>query len=225
MNENLIREFIGADDNKVKNFKKDCETPEGCAKKAYDDLRRNIRYVEYYGIGNMEEKKKDEYKDETEKLIARCVKKMPAVPDRKVFDKWHKQTCLEIIGLAKKHNLKGAIHKNFEFTHGLAQKWLNMAIKNMIVMGLYKEEFKKVASVLHVPVDSIILKQACELKIKLPRKGEAVKYGAFSKDATKSWSTWNYDDYIRFQDALRDKVAKPMEWEFQAWNKEKNKNI
>jgi hypothetical protein len=95
-----------------------------------------------------------------------------------------------------------------DFSYGLAQKWLNITIKNMIVMEKWDSQLAKVKHYLHVPVDNYILDGA---------------RADFEDIVTskKPWSKWNYEEYKIFQKALRKKlnVTPPIVWEFDVWVK------
>ena len=79
--------------------------------------------------------------------------------DNICFDKFHETLCDEIIKIYKRYNI--------EFYYGQAQKWVNMTMKYLCVIGEKKYPWlKKVYSSLHVPIDRVILNQAInEFKI------------------------------------------------------------
>ena len=107
------------------------------------------------------------------------------------------------------------------FHYGQAQKWLNMTLKYMIIMGFWTKKFNSIIEVLHVPVDSYIMEAASILEIMLPRKNG--DYGKYFESSSKPWSKWNKDDYVKFQENLRIALKNknpsetPIEWEAHAW--------
>ena len=82
------------------------------------------------------------------------------------------------------------------------------------------EPFKKY---LHIPVDSYIMEAASKmLDIKIiDKQGQ---YNLYKIGVSKPWSKWGYNDYIKFQEDIRNAVKGcPMDWEFEAWNETKNR--
>lgn len=73
------------------------------------------------------------------------------------FDKWYKKTCGKIIGCYDGVNSNKSI-----FTYGNAQKWLNMALKYLWLLGALLNDIKE--NRLHTPIDSYILQEAVEFK-------------------------------------------------------------
>lgn len=114
------------------------------------------------------------------------------------FDSWHCKVCENIKLL---YNEKG-----IKFTYGQAQKWVNMTIKYLYLFGGYT--FDRVFENIHIPVDKYIL-EAANKKLGIDKP-------------TTSWSKWNdYDDYCKYQKAIREELRKknisPLRWEFKTW--------
>lgn len=186
-------------------------TIKACARLAYRDIRRNLS-----GVGSMPPQDKQAWREEIEGLIDRCLEELSRNTSyqREAFDVWHKQTCEQIIELSGKHGVPK------EFTYGLAQKWLNMTIKNMLVMEQW-DWLVLFKDCLHVPVDSYIMEAAVALGIELiDKKGQFQSYKA---GVSKPWSQWDYSEYDKFQKKLREIVPCPMDWEFDAWREVKAK--
>lgn len=190
-----------------------------CAHLAYRDVQRNLR-----GISKMCEQDKREWREDTEKLITRCIDDlfMQRVSEREIFDAWHKDTCDDICEISNKHNIfKWVEWMEKAYTYGLSQKILNMTIKNMLVMEQWDIHLEPIKKHLHCPVDSYIMEAASDyLGIPIPCKNGGVgKYSLTgSKLDSKPWSKWEYSDYIGFQEELRKAVNCPIDWEFSAWN-------
>lgn len=95
-----------------------------------------------------------------------------------------------------------------EFHYGQSQKWLNMTIKYLYILG--ECSFDGIFEYLHVPLDNYIMNVAQkELGISRPKI---------------AWSRW--DDYTgqyeAYQRALRARILDfpPLRWEFKYWMKE-----
>lgn len=176
-------------------------TIEVCAKKAYRTLQRNLG-----GIGKMDEQEKRAWRSGVEKLIDRCITDLLSqkLHTQKEFDTWHNETCEEIIKISR--NVPEYIGRGFAY--GLAQKWLNIAIKNMIVVEQWESQLDRIKQYLHVPVDNYIM-------------GEAQANEGMIIPSNQPWSKWEYTEYITFQKALREKLngTPPIEWEFDVWAK------
>ena len=110
-------------------------------------------------------------------------------------------------------------------TYGQAQKWLNMMLKYVLMTA----EDSALKNYLHIPVDSYImqavgsdnpkLKHCLKLEC-VPKKDGTV--GKYSESASKPWSKWTYEEYIAFQNCIREAISasdytSPIEWENEAW--------
>lgn len=78
--------------------------------------------------------------------------------------------------------------------------------------------------VLHVPVDRYIIEAVWENEdVILPLIPEKIckngKRGAYSDEKVKSWSKWEKEEYINFQNSLREKLNGeiPIKWESSVW--------
>lgn len=187
-----------------------------CAKRAYQDFKRLLK-----GISEMSEKDKNLYRNEVNELITSCVEKL--FKNEMSFDIWHTNTCKQILDITEKHNLPIKI----EFTYGLAQKWLNMTIKYMLIMEKWDNLLEPFKKDLHVPVDNYIMEGASsDLGIDIIDKNGELK--VYNKDFSKAWSQWNESDYTRFQSEVRNATRakdydSSIDWEFDMWIKIKNK--
>lgn len=191
-------------------FKSSERTIEVCATAAYRDIQRNLR-----GIRNYADRKY--YKAHIVKTITGSLNEL--FFSNVDFDNWHHNTCEKIIKLSEVLNQ----YLDNEFTYGLAQKWLNMTIKNMLVMENWDTQLNRVKRSLHVPVDSYVLEAASKfLDVKIVTKNsELTNYIA---GLTKPWSRWGYIEYINFQKSIRSAVKvegynSPMDWEFDVWER------
>lgn len=195
------------------------ESKNKCAKRAYLDLARTIRYsVSSTKLERMkgkkstqkEKKEADEFIKEKENLIIEiCSEMIDSIfsYDRKIpFDCWHCKLCEKI---KNKMNESGLIKTGFIFTHGQAQKWINMTLKYLWLLNMLPENIFE--SDLHVPVDSYIIEAALSDN---PLYG--LKLGLKYKE--KVWSQWEDKIYLEFQNDVKRKMkGNPMEWESRAW--------
>ena len=215
-----------------------------CARKAYFDLCRNLR-----GIGRVTVPPdvRNSFKDavingiesQINKLLELNLQSSKTVteingnklafadwrksPRQDAFDEWHKKACEKICEISK------CIEEHIEgkFTSGLAQKWLNMTLKNMLaadtVAGDWYEKLSKIRDLLHVPVDNYVRDAAHSM---LGIRGE--RGGKFA--ANDAWSLWDYGTYICFQDKVRRAIDYredykcPIDWEFDVWSTAKEKS-
>ena len=202
-------------------FGKGPRTVAVCADKAYRDVQRNLA-----GIRKMPNPEKKSFREGISALIASSVDGLfsQGVDGQGAFDDWHNETCGKISGASNEHGVSELVKwMGGAFSYGVSQKWLNMTIKNMLVMERWDGHLDPIRSHLHVPVDRIIMKTASkELGVPIPRKtGGTGKYSnTGSKLESKPWSRWGHGEYAAFQEEVRKRVDRcPIDWEFGAWNK------
>ncbi len=213
-----------------------------CIMKAYDDLKRNLR-----GIGSMNPNKKSCYKDSTVNCIKEHLCLLVNVGSQGEFDKWHYSTCRCLMAIADEYGVNCCLgEKGAFFSYGIAQKWLNMTIKYLLITGLSKD-YNIIDKYLHVPIDSCIYKAYGEpypgreyenkyalygtfTPVNHPDEGEAEKlsvYVAEGKNRTQPWSKLNAKDYQKLQKSIccaikqnkDERINKwvPIQWENPAW--------
>lgn len=213
-----------------------------CADRAYLDLSRRLVFTDNY---KGDTKNKKELRQEFRSNICETILKQVKIlleSSATDFDRKHDEACDAII---KEANNKGILKPcdGFDkaFTYGHAQKWLNMTLKYMRLTGFWDDEFERLKDVMHIPMDSYILKAASA-------KSSENKYGMDAEIApayhdtyycknTKSlteyhedganksqpWSKWHDGDYKKFLVAIRDALKKKplasslVEWEALAW--------
>lgn len=189
-----------------------------CANKAYMDLCRTIRFKT--DDSNIKAKYKAKICDmlvQKYDVLCNAVNACSSESEKQeIFDKEHKRICEEIIKTYSEIS---------EFTYGQAQKWLNMMLKYVLLI----EEDSALKSYLHIPVDSYIMLTVGSDNLKLkhclklecvPKKSGTV--GKYSESGSKPWSKWNYEEYIAFQNCIREAISEssyssPIEWENEAW--------
>lgn len=133
--------------------------------RAYRDLSRTIRF------GDMSQEKRNILRG---KVTKQFKEQIPAlveigVKDQKTYDVWHYRICKQICTYYHDAGVT--------FYYGQAQKWINMTMKYLYIIGEYT--FDNLFQYLHVPVDNYVFRIANkELGIPQPKV---------------SWSRW--DDY------------------------------
>lgn len=207
-----------------------------CAKRAYLDLARTVRYE--YSSSKLEEmkskKSSEEDKDKAtnfidskNELIKNICKNILSHIEPKEgeisfknsdFDDWHKAKCEEIINFM--NNSIDKSNTNIlkeDFTIGQAQKWVNMTLKYLWLLNALPTGVKP--EYLHVPIDSYIIKIAYSKKV-------TFKYALGLEDKPKkSWSKLpKYEKYFEIQKAIREAIKTnttnetiPIKWESLAW--------
>ncbi len=204
-----------------------------CIERAYRDINRTLGFT--YTTEELKKKNSSD-KKEFDKLKVnfkqgageRLQKRVDLIirADIKAgndnFDKWHKDACTELVELAKSWpEGKLKLFKDKGFTYGHAQKWVNMTLKNMLIMGLWDNELLKYVNCLHIPIDSYILSAAGKSKTEKIHEDCSVN-GLDVKDNLGKWSKIdNYDAYKNYQEQIRESLQSlkmsPIKWEGLAW--------
>ncbi len=206
-----------------------------CIDRAYRDLSRTVKYVET--VSSLDEMKKrdpekrksfiklkDDFKDKIKEIIVEYIfggtekiqvkNKISSEPEQ--FDDWHKELCDKIVNASKSDDFKMLFEKEDDsssyLSYGQAQKWVNMTLKYMVIMGLLNfDEYKEC---LHVPIDRYILREIL---------GGGEKYNG------KAWSQINYEEYKEIRKKIDSEkgTQTAIEWESIVWlkqAKEENEN-
>lgn len=238
----LLYSYFGIKESDLKpQSKKDIpyNIPYICAKRAYLDLARTVKYS--YSSSELEEMKskksseedKDkannfiEFKNNLIKNICKNILSRIKTKEGEIsfknsdFDKWHKAKCEEI-----KEKMNGnyeTVNNSDEkvleedFTIGQAQKWVNMTLKYLWLLNALPTGVKP--EYLHVPIDSYIIEIAYDNKNKFENA-----LGLEDKPP-KSWSKLpEYKKYFEIQEAIREAIKTnttnetiPIKWESLAW--------
>lgn len=168
------------------------EALRACARAAYRDLQRTV-----HGISK--HPKASQIKTSAEKTVLSFLRRVKAKQTDREFNECHREHIEALINNFKKEDFD-------QFTCGQAQKWLNMALKYVFVMGEKRvgPGFEKIYSLCHVPVDAYLLKV-------LPK--------AF-QNIIPTWSKLvDYEAYVRFQEMFREHFPDqaPLDAEFDLW--------
>lgn len=164
--------------------------------RAYRDMNRTIRFKSV----TTEEREKIRKKVTLflkHKIEALCMEKEWT---QEKYDNWHFNICKQI---CNEYN-----SKYVEFYFGQAQKWLNMSMKYLYLIGVCS--FEEVFEYLHAPVDNYVFDVA-EKKLGISKPKVA-------------WSRWDdyQNQYMKYQYALREHFVGEnlLRWEFEHWLKE-----
>lgn len=231
----LLYSYFGIKESDLKQQSKKY-IPYICAKRAYLDLARTVKYS--YSSSELEEmkskKSSEEDRDEANNFVESknnlikniCENILSPVKTEKAkisfessdFDKWHKAKCKEIINFMNNSIDKSNTEILKEsFTIGQAQKWVNMTLKYLWLLNALPTGVKP--EYLHVPIDSYIIKIAYSKKV-------TFKYAlGLEEKKEKSWSKLSdYEKYFEIQEAIREAIKTnttnetiPIKWESLAW--------
>lgn len=168
---------------------------EAASSRAYRDMARTIRFKDGLSDSTKKELRKkvsDVFDPEIKKL------NLNSITSQDDFDTWHRQ----VSNIIKKTYKDEGI----TLTYGQTQKWINMTIKYLYVLG--ENTFDDVFGFLHIPLDNYIFDIASKiLEVDRP---------------TDAWSSLDdYDKYLEYQKSLREKMVNdmPLSWEFKNWQK------
>lgn len=211
-----------------------------CSYRAYLDVCRTIKYSVTTTQIDKNKTKYAKYKELKKAFIEYEIKLIFDGLDDLLkyhddFDVWHKKTCgdmtlkntdderisklldnnEQIIDAFNRYKLFNK--KNSEFTYGMAQKWLNMTIKNLLLAeDMFNgctgyESLCHKRELFHVPVDKNILK--------------AAKSDFNITGYSESWSSWGDTTYAEFIKPLGTQLTElnpkksMLDWEHYAWMK------
>ena len=169
---------------------------EAASFRAYRDFNRTLRF------GEMPDEVRLDLRKQVTEILRERISNIAEETHmtQESFDTWHKETC----GLIRQPYVNAGI----EFSWGQAQKWLNMTIKYLYIVGSCS--FYGIFQFCHIPIDKYVFQIAKkELGIPIPRI---------------AWSHWSdYDgQYMTYQKELRSRIKgyDPLRWEFKYWLKE-----
>ncbi|MGP6175355.1 hypothetical protein [Corynebacterium sp. A21] len=180
------------------------ETIRTVSTRAYRDLSRTL-----HGIGTHPDKAT--LLEDTHTSLQQFTADLDTVDSQDTFDALHDKWCRDRIHFFDEYPHPD--RKEFALTYGQAQKWLNMTMKYLSVLD--HPAVTRVYPYLHVPIDSIIFKEAAHptADISVPRPPGGV-----------AWSRLDRDHYRNYQRRLQDSITDrsdgtltPLDWEAQAW--------
>lgn len=146
-------------------------------------------------------------------FLLKKIKKLNTVVD---FDKWHgEEVCKELV--ENYETVKS--EKITFFTYGNAQKWVNMTIKYLWMLGLLPSNIN--ANDLHIPIDGFIIDALWkEQDIEFPLIDEKTTTRSFAykkpSDKVKGWSNWVDKEYEVCRKSVKG-TDYTLAWENEAW--------
>lgn len=206
----LVYSYFGCDISDPAEEKK-----QKCARRAYLDLARTVKYK--YSSSELDKAKKDpdkrKYRDMRNDTITDiCEKLIDSIGNypgsNADFDSWHQKECERIQDIMNGEVKDEKLLKK-DFTFGQAQKWVNMTLKYMWLLDMLPEGISE--EDLHVPIDSFILEALTNIY-----KDGTYKYNG------EAWSRLTTDKYDTIQKEIRNiakekEINAPIEWENTAW--------
>ena len=183
----LVKAYFGLTPDDLKNNRK--TVIEKCIKRAYLDMCRTLRF----------QSKDNDFSDHFGKKLLKVFSSEESVEQKKekafsvFFDDKDK-----VKDKVKDEVLK-YIKDGYSFKYGQAQKWINMTLKYMWLLGYIDDENE-----LDVPIDGIVLSEIKDRPI------------------NKAWSTFVEDDYDDAQKTANNLYASKgfnskIEWENDLW--------
>ena len=217
--------IFSSDDENERKFK--------CAQRAYLDLNRTLEFDDKLK-DKAEEKRnkaiKAEFTRRVSKYIVNQITDLKNNTERNLIDVIDNVlTTMNNMQFKHANGLDHVLKKDSTY-FGQAQKWVNMTIKYMWLIGLWDDDLP-----MDVPVDSYIMEAAAGRtygderdhdgeSISLPCKGEEKNrpYSEGRKNSPKVWSKWDKSEYEEFQKELKTELEKKeeksiFEWENRAW--------
>lgn len=186
--------------------------------KAYEDATNegayNTLFKKTIEAGKLKQLKSasERARNDSAKFLFLQIQKLSALASN--YKEWHKNTCE---GLYKKYS-KVCLNENEPFfTYGNAQKWVNMTMKYLWLLGLLDNTVD--CERLHIPIDSFIIDAMwSDQNVNLPLRsenGDRSKTYAKPSDHVLGWSQWDDIMYGAFRSGLPEKYS--LCWENDAW--------
>lgn len=177
----------------------------------------------------------DKMKNQAAGHIFAFLKGLDSFENEDAFDEEHRKVCQTLVeGYEKSLGIR-------KFTYGNAQKWVNMTLKYLYLLGgaycacgctkAFQASINRCKAWLHVPIDSYII-EALYKEINLPRRKDGrdparikeLTYNTIQGDLIP-WSQWEKDHYISVFSSIREYGQSMSDtdcalvWENKAWIK------
>ena len=200
-----------------------------CAYRAYLDLCRTLTYK-----AEEESLKKNFVEDICTRLAeALCTDEVFPVRRKNAYEVFYSKDGSLEKALAQHLDIddcndEGKRHSKC-FYFGQAQKWINMTVKYMWLIGIIGEADEESFD---APIDSIVMKAAdSDFSLNFPRNNKTYNsmfdecdikafdlWKKFSQSASMPWSKLEENEYERIQSCIRNNTDnKPLDWECSAW--------
>ena len=195
-----------------------------CTKAAYNDLSRTLRYEEKYKSNS---KDKNALKEKEQKLNCICAELTKTIYNNdgilsnpeKLFNvlvdkEGNYRNCVNDLFVCLKEDEKD----NLKFHFGQVQKWINMTLKYLYLLGIVENDNE-----LHIPIDSYIMKALSDKGVKFPKQNGDMK--EYSDINSVKWSRLNRHEYESIVEGYQNTILEddPINWEHTAWIKQSEK--
>ncbi len=143
-----------------------------CIDRAYRDFNRTLNFcystkeialanekkpyerTEYESKAAAFPEKKSDWKKGTVEILTESIDTILHDTSKAyTYSCWHKKVCDDLVKLS----IKSHAFADNGFTYGHAQKWVNMTMKYILLMGLWDTELAHIKPYLHIPIDNYIL--------------------------------------------------------------------
>lgn len=144
------------------------------------------------------------------------------------YDEKHQDLCKKLKEMYSKCTNSG-----YEFSYGIAQKWVNMTMKYLgVILTIFAEckdkndfiafhkSFQAVESYLHIPIDGYILEYVSKEEYSIV---EPIDIAKKENNNNLAWSKYKEDDYQKLQSSIKEtfinETTPTLDWENEAWIK------
>jgi len=166
--------------------------------RAYRDMNRTLR------LGALDDAVRRALRAEAGETLRDAIVRLAqgVEPTTSAFDAWHRQTCESLRSVYAARSVM--------FTHGQAQKWVNMTLKYVFValaldIAGTPQQLRAFYACAHLPIDSIVLGGLRKQSFDGP-----LRNGAWSRHD-------DYDAYLAFQRAVRERFGCGLDAELMLW--------
>lgn len=179
-----------------------------CSEKSYQDLKRNIPYK--YSLSERHKISPSNW-NYFSCLKQKFIKEVNNLIYKGIVDDVGKLSCatIEPLNMIKQicdlnTKYKGLFKDKKHITVGIAQKWVNMALKYLWILGIYDEKYSEN---LEIPIDGIILKEM------------ELDYRSLAKIAWSKWDDINEYKEVQklFKKICQDNNITRIAWENSKW--------
>ncbi len=179
-----------------------------CVHKSYQDLKRKVPYR--YSTNKLKELNKEERKEFnnikrefTENVEQSIIDGLVSDGVLNCSELNPYDIIIKVKEIANNDNFSGLFKPETQFTFGLAQKWVNMTIKYLWILGVFDDEYEEL---IEVPIDSFVISKLNNIGI----------------DISTAWSTWDCpEEYLQAQDTLKrileNQAKTRIAWENESW--------
>ena len=185
--------------------------------RAYRDAANHVlRFI------NEDDKKSG--KEKAEKKINAAINQLQKCQVN--YDEWHKKLCEGLIAIFKGYEYK----PGYDFTYGIAQKWVNMTIKYLYIIYFLYQACGYEDKVFQLEYGQMMFKYVPDFHVPIDRA--IIKAAKTDFNISPNFTSWckidNYEDYYNFEKAIKEHNSfdhdtwsairySPIDWECPAW--------